>query len=85
MHPKAQATDLHVLLPLLRRRLDVVLGGALRLRDQFWWDLHAASPSPEEFAAELCVDSGIDACHGTAVAAAIRTEVGGWWVGSRAV
>ena len=54
-----------------------MLGGALRLRDQFWWDLHAACPTPEEFAAELCADSGIDACHGTAVAAAIRLEVGG--------
>lgn len=53
-----------------------MLGGCLRLRDQFWWDLHAASPTPEEFAAELCADSGIEPCHGVAVAAAIRIELG---------
>ncbi|EFN56475.1 hypothetical protein CHLNCDRAFT_145151 [Chlorella variabilis] len=57
-------------------RLDLVLGGSLRLRDQFWWDLHAATPTPEDFAAELCANSDIDACHGAAVAAAIRIELG---------
>lgn len=56
-------------------RLDVVLGGSLRVRDQFWWDLHSPSPSPEEFAQEMCADSGIDPCHGAALAAAIRIEV----------
>ena len=56
-------------------RLDMVVGDK-RLRDQFWWDLHAAEPTPEEFAAELCADMGLDACHGASVAAAIRIEVG---------
>jgi hypothetical protein len=56
-------------------RLDVVLGGSLRVRDQFWWDLHSPSPSPEEFAQEMCADSSIDPCHGAALAAAIRIEV----------
>ncbi len=59
-----------------------MLGGSLRLRDQFWWDLHATSPTPEEFAAELCADVGLDSCHGAAVAAAIRIEVG-WHCGGR--
>lgn len=58
-----------------RGRLDLVLGGGLRLRDQFLWDLHAAHPTPEEFAAELVADCGIGAQHGAAVAAAIRIEV----------
>lgn len=49
--------------------------GDKRLRDQFWWDLHAAEPTPEEFAAELCADLELDACHGASVAAAIRIEV----------
>ncbi|KAL4853046.1 Chromatin structure-remodeling complex protein BSH [Chlorella vulgaris] len=57
-------------------KLDVVLGGSLRVRDQFWWDLHSPSPSPEEFAQEMCADSGIDPCHGAALAAAIRIELG---------
>ncbi|KAL4436576.1 hypothetical protein ABPG75_003715 [Micractinium tetrahymenae] len=55
-------------------RLDMVLGDK-RLRDQFWWDLHAAEPTPEDFAAELCADMGLDACHGASVAAAIRIEL----------
>lgn len=50
--------------------------GDRRLRDQFWWDLHASEPTPEEFAAELCADVGLDARHGASVAAAIRIEVG---------
>lgn len=61
--------------PPPRLRLDMVVGEK-RLRDQFWWDLHAAEPTPEEFAAELCADMGLDACHGASVAAAIRIEVG---------
>ncbi|KAI7846422.1 hypothetical protein COHA_000132 [Chlorella ohadii] len=56
-------------------RLDLVLDGSLRLRDQFWWDLHSDTLTPEEFAAELCADSGVDARHGAAVAAAIRIEL----------
>lgn len=41
------------------------------------WDLHSEALTPEEFAAELCADSGVDARHGAAVAAAIRIEVRG--------
>ncbi|KAL4444584.1 hypothetical protein ABPG77_002401 [Micractinium sp. CCAP 211/92] len=55
-------------------RLDMVVGDR-RLRDQFWWDLHASEPTPEEFAAELCADVGLDARHGASVAAAIRIEL----------
>ena len=65
----------HLPVPIAPLRLDLVLGGCLRLRDQFWWDLHATAPTPEEFAAELCADSGVDPQHGVAVAAAIRIEV----------
>ena len=61
----------------------MLLGTSLRLSDRFWWDLHAPDPTPEDFAAELCADVGAHPSHATAVAAALRMEVGraAGWVG----